>query len=232
MTRPARLLPLLCLLPLATAAATETTIERDGVTLVYRDATDALDAGMRERIVETFFSTYARQRADFNPAAADAVDIVIDPDYDGVAFVDNKGQATMTINPAWLVERPGDVDLVTHEAMHIVQTYPGYGDGAPVWLTEGIADYARDRYGLDNAASGWALPEAVADDHRYDTGYRVSGAFLKWADTAHPGLVRKLDAALRAGAYTPETWAALTGETVEATWARYAQARAGGQKGQ
>ncbi|MEN5060834.1 basic secretory protein-like protein [Luteimonas sp. TWI1416] len=227
MTRPARLLPLLCLLPLATAAAMETTIERDGVTLVYRDATDALDAGMRDRIVDTFFSTYARQRADFNPAAADAVDIVIDPDYDGVAFVDNKGQATMTINPAWLIERPGDVDLVTHEAMHIVQSYPGYGDGAPVWLTEGIADYARDRYGLDNAASGWALPDTVADEHRYDTGYRVSGAFLKWADTAHPGLVHKLDAALRAGAYTADTWAALTGETIDATWARYAQARAG-----
>ncbi len=46
--------------------------------------------------------------------------------------------------------------------MHIVQGYPGYGDArVPGWLVEGIADYARDRYGMDNAAAGWALPGKV-----------------------------------------------------------------------
>lgn len=214
------------LLPLAVQAADDVRMVRDDVTLVYRDASGALDDAMRERIVHTFFATYLPQRAAFNPAAATSVDIVIDPDYEGVAFVDNQdGRATMTINPAWLHDKPGDVDLVTHEAMHIVQAYPGYGDGAPVWLTEGIADYVRDAYGLDNAAGGWALPTTVEPEHRYDTGYRVSGAFLKWAEGEHPGLVAGLDDALRRGRYTPALWTTLTGHDIDTLWATYAETR-------
>ena len=103
--------------------------------------------------------------------------------------------ATITINPAWLHTHPGDIDLVTHEAMHIVQGYPGYGDArVPGWLVEGIADYARDRYGMDNAAAGWVLPGKVEKGQNFDSGYRVTGAFLKWAEAEYPGLVLALAA--------------------------------------
>ncbi|MCD9032533.1 basic secretory family protein [Luteimonas sp. Y-2-2-4F] len=211
----------------AAAFAGEAPLVRDGVTLAYRDDAGALGAETRGKIVETFFSAYLRQRADFNPAAPDRVEIVVDPGYDGIAYVgDGDGRATMTINPAWLVERPGDTDLVAHEAMHIVQAYPDYdSERTPVWLVEGIADYARDRYGLDNAAGGWALPDAVGPEHRYDSGYRVTGAFLEWAEAAHPGLVARLDAALREGRYAPPLWRELAGEDVDRLWARYARER-------
>lgn len=212
----------------APAAAFETTLSRDGVSLEYRDPSDALDAAMRTRIIDTFFASYARERADFNPSAPKQVVITIDPGYDGVAYVDDKGWATMTINPAWLKKHPGDTDLVTHEAMHIVQGYPDYAnDKAPVWLVEGIADYARDRYGIDNAASGWKLPEEVKAGQNYDTDYRVSGAFLKWADAQHPGLVHALDGALRQGRYTPALWRERAGHDVATLWQQYVQARGG-----
>ncbi|MCD9026958.1 basic secretory family protein [Luteimonas sp. BDR2-5] len=203
------------------AAARDSTVVRDGVTLHFVDAGDALDAATQDAIIETFFATYPRQAADFNAGAPDTVRITIDPGYDGVAFVDD---AAMTINPGWLAEHPRDIDLVTHEAMHIVQAY-GRGE-TPGWLVEGIADWARDAYGLDNAAGGWALPTGIAPDHRYDSGYRVTGAFLKWAEGRHPGLVRGLDASLRAQRYTPATWTALTGRDVDALWAQYVAARA------
>ncbi|WP_411852075.1 basic secretory protein-like protein [Stenotrophomonas sp. LGBM10] len=207
------------------AAAFEATQHRDGITLVYSDPSEALAAPTRSRIIETFFAAYVRQRADFHPDAPAQVRIVIDPGYDGIAYVGEKEKAaTITINPAWLAKHPDDIDLVTHEAMHIVQGYPEYAnERVPGWLVEGIADYARDRYGRENAAAGWALPTTVKDGQNVDTGYRVTGAFLKWSEARHPGLVKTLDGALRAGRYTPALWEQHTGVALPALWAQYAR---------
>ncbi|WP_421575865.1 basic secretory protein-like protein [Stenotrophomonas maltophilia] len=207
--------------------AFETTQTRDGVILHYRDASDVLAAPVRERIIETFFGAYLRERADFRPAAPTQVGIVIDPAYDGIAFVGEKAQAaTITINPAWLHTHPGDIDLVTHEAMHIVQGYPEYAnERVPGWLVEGIADYARDRYGKDNVGAGWALPTQVKPDQNFDTGYRVTGAFLAWSEAQHPGLVKALDGALREGRYTPALWETLSGVALPVLWEQYVRAR-------
>lgn len=218
---------LLAPLGLASAHALETTRSRDGVTLHYHDASDALAAPVQARIIDTFFAAYLRERADFHPAAPAQVRIEIDPGYDGIAFVGEKAEAaTITINPAWLAKHPGDIDLVTHEAMHIVQGYPEYANArVPGWLVEGIADYARDRYGLDNAGAGWALPGEVKAGQNFDSGYRVTAAFLKWSEARHPGLVLALDGALRGGRYTPALWEQETGMALPALWAAYVQAR-------
>lgn len=196
----------------------------DGVTLTYQDKSGSTVADVRDRIISTFFATYPRQRSDFHPSAPNSVRIVMDPSYDGVAYVGEKEKsATITINPAWLRKHPHDTDLVTHEAMHIVQGYPGYAsEQAPSWLVEGIADYARDQYGVDNASGGWALPTQVKPEHKADTGYRVTGAFLKWSEARYPGLVKALDAALRDGRYTPAVWKERTGEDLPELWAAYA----------
>ena len=73
---------------------------------------------------------------------------------------------------------------------------------------EGIADFARDHCGVDNVSGGWVLPAQVKPEHRVDTGYRVTGALLKWSEAGHPGRVKALDAALRKGSYTPALWEA------------------------
>ncbi|TGY36993.1 basic secretory protein-like protein [Stenotrophomonas maltophilia] len=207
------------------AAAFDAAEHREGVTLTYSDPSDALAAPVRSRIIETFFAAYVRERADFHPGAPAQVRIVIDPGYDGIAYVGEKEKAaTITINPAWLAKHPDDIDLVTHEAMHIVQGYPEYAnERVPGWLVEGIADYARDRYGSDNAAAGWALPTTVKNGQNVETGYRVTGAFLKWGEARHPGLVKALDGALRDGRYTPALWEQQTGLALPALWAQYAR---------
>lgn len=235
MIRPSlRLLPIaLGTLVLSVSGSTmafEAERRHDGVTLHYQDAGDAVPAAVRERLIDTFFKAYPRERADFHPAAPATVNIVIDPGYDGIAYVGDKAKAaTITINPAWLAKHPGDTDLVTHEAMHIVQGYPEYAnERVPGWLVEGLADYARDRYGVDNAAAGWALPATVQEGHSFDSGYRVTGAFLKWSEAAHPGLVKALDGALRSGRYTPQLWQQITGQTLPALWAQYVRARPAG----
>ena len=196
---------------------------RDGVTLTYQDPSGSTAADVRERIIATFFATYPQQRRDFHPSAPTSVHIAMDPSYDGVAYVGEGEKATtITINPRWLQKHPNDTDLVTHEGMHIVQGYPGYAsERAPSWLVEGIADYARDQYGVDNAAAGWALPKQIKPEHKVDTGYRVTGAFLKWSEAAHPGLVKAIDSALRSGTYTPALWKQRTGEDLAALWQAY-----------
>lgn len=220
-------------LPLAAQARPDVTRTQEGVTITYRDASGALDQAMQEKILKTFFHAYSRERADFNTAAPTRAIITIDPSYDGIAYVGSDDWAKMTINPAWLVKHPGDTDLVSHEAMHIVQGYPDYGnDKAPTWLVEGIADYARDRYGIDNAASGWKLPTEIKDKQHYDSGYRISGAFLKWSEARHPGLVKQLDAALRTGKYSPQLWNQLAGKDVAALWTDYVAAQGGVQPAQ
>lgn len=196
---------------------------RDGVTLTYQDPSGSTAADVRDRIIATFFATYPRLRRDFHPSASSSVHIAMDPSYDGVAYVgEGEKSTTITINPRWLQKHPNDTDLVTHEGMHIVQGYPGYAsERAPSWLVEGIADYARDEYGIDNGGAGWALPTQVKPEHKVDTGYRVTGAFLKWSEAAHPGLVKALDSALRSGSYTPTLWKQHTGEDLSALWATY-----------
>lgn len=100
-----------------------------------------------------------------------------------------------------------------------------------MWLVEGIADYARDRYGIDNAAGGWKLPEEVKAGQNHDTGYRVSGAFLKWAHAQHPGLVRALDGAPRSGRYAPALWRQRSGHDIAALWQQYVRERGGARPG-
>jgi hypothetical protein len=220
-------------LAFTTAHAAEIQQTRDGVTLTYQDESGSTAADVRDRIIATFFATYPRERRDFHPSAPSRVRIVMDPSYDGVAYVGEKEKsATITINPRWLAKHPNDTDLVTHEAMHIVQGYPGYAsEQAPSWLVEGIADYARDYYGVANGAGGWALPSQVKAEHKVDTGYRVTGAFLKWGEATHPGLVKALDAAMRKGGYTPALWKQQTGRDLPALWDAYVAQQGGAVRG-
>lgn len=202
-------------------AAESRVVERGGFTVDFQDPTGVADQALADRMVETFFAVYPRLVADFNPAAPRRVVFVIDPAYEGVAAT--QGDRIM-YDPDWFARHPGDIDVVTHELMHVVQAY---GDNAvPGWLTEGVADYVRALYGVDNPGAGWALP-AFASSQRYDNGYRVTARFLAWLEGhGHSGLVRKLDARMRTGSYTDDAWRAVTGKTVEDLWADYAAAPA------
>lgn len=197
-------------------AAASRTHERDGFTLVFSDPADAMDQAVADRMVETFFAVYPRLTERFNPRASRRVTFVVDPNLGGVAGV---GGDHVFFNPAYFDAHPEDTDVVVHEAMHVVQAY---GDQpVPGWLVEGIADYVRHHYGVNDHVGGWRLPD-YASDQDLGQGYRSTGRFLVWLEQhGHPDLVRSLDEQARAGTYTPEVWVALTGEPLEALWAAY-----------
>jgi hypothetical protein len=123
----------------------------------------------------------------------------------------------MVYDPVWFTRHPQDIDVVTHELMHVVQ---GYGDhDVSGWLTEGIADYVRYGYGVDNPGPARTLPDLSSTQASSD-GYRITARFLVWLEAqGHAELVWAIDARIRAGTYTEETWTALTGQSRHDLWA-------------
>jgi len=168
-------------------------------------------------LVKTFFIVYPKLAAEYNPGTLKEVKMAVDTAYKGVAAT---ADGKVTIASSWLHKRPEDIDVVTHEVMHIVQDY-GESVG-PGWLTEGIADYARNKFGVNNPAAKWSLPE-FKPNQNYDNAYRVTARFLYWIEEKKkPGIVKELDSQMRKHTYTDNAWKQLTGKTVDELWKEYA----------
>jgi hypothetical protein len=200
------------------------TIQKDGLTLNFSSNDVSFDPGLKKRMIETFFKVYPLLKKEYNESAATVVDFEVDTAYKGVAAT---GGGRIVFSPEYFRSYPGDVDVVTHEVMHVVQNYgenrqPGRKDG-PGWLTEGIADYVRYKFGVDNPGAGWTLPE-FKKTQSYTNSYRITARFLAWLEShGNKGLVRKLDASLRAQTFTDKIWKKETGKTLDEQWKAYAE---------
>lgn len=184
------------------------------LTFINYDVT--LDTALQHRMVNTFFTVYPGLAKAYNKKTLKEVSIVIDTAYKGVAETDN---GKVTISSRWMHLHPEDIDVITHEVMHIVQDY-GNSTG-PGWLTEGIADYARYKFGINNPAAKWALP-AYKTTQNYDNAYRVTARFLLWMEEkVKPGMVKELDSRLRQHTFTDSTFKDLSGKTVDELWKTY-----------
>lgn len=110
---------------------------------------------------------------------------------------------------------------VVHELVHVVQNY-GWGrrnnpdaTRTPGWLVEGICDYIR-WFLYEPQTHGADITARNIERASYDASYRITGNFLNWAtETYDKDIVRKLNAAARAGGYSEELWTELTGHTVQ-----------------
>lgn len=192
------------------------TISRAGYTLYIVNNEPSFDPATRQRMIDAFFTVYPEEAKRFNRNTLKRVTFFIDPTYKGVA---ETGNGVARYNPKWLKDHPEDIDVVTHEVMHIVQAYRD--DNGAGWLTEGIADYVRYTYGVNNLASRWTLPEYRPTQH-YTNAYRVTARFLVWLEKNKDSrIVDELDEALRKGVYTPQLWVKLTGKTVDELWQQY-----------
>jgi len=172
---------------------------------------------IKQQLIDAFFKVYPPEIKRFNSGSAKHVIFDIDTAYKGVAATSN---AHVRFNPVWFYKHPEDIDVVTHEVMHIVQSY---GDNdVPGWLTEGIADYARYTFGVNNEKAGWKLPDYKAGQS-YTNAYRITARFLVWTEKHKnaPQLVIEMDKAMRLGSYTPGLWRKLTGKTIDDLWVEY-----------
>lgn len=210
----------LSILTIAVAAKAQQmqVIDKDGYKLTFINQDATLDAALQQRMINTFYKVYPELAKAYNPNTLKEVTMVIDTAYKGVAETDN---GKVTISSAWMHKHPEDIDVITHEVMHIVQDY-GESVG-PGWLTEGIADYARYKFGINNPAAKWALPD-YKPTQNYDNAYRITARFLAWIEAkVKPSIVKALDAQLRQHTYTDNSWNQLTGKTVDELWKTYSQ---------
>lgn len=194
------------------------TYNKEGFTLVFKNNDPSFNPRIRDEMVKTFFIVYPEEVKRFNPKASKKVTFAVDTAYSGVAATSG---AKVRLSAAYFHAHPKDIDVVTHEVMHIVQSYPQY---KPVWLVEGIADYVRYIYGVNNAAGGWSLP-GYSPSQSYTDSYRVTARFLVWLQNhVNDKIVDKLDASLRSGKYYKvNMWKAITGKTLDELWAEYGE---------
>jgi len=128
----------------------------------------------------------------------------------------------ISINQAWCRGRlDNDVPgTLIHELMYLVQQYKG---SYPSWLQQGLADYVR-WYLFEGAGDACDFPDWSADEVRYDGSYRYTANFLNWVSKKYgDSVIKKIDAACRAGWYREDLWQELTGRSVAdlgAEWKR------------
>lgn len=210
-----------CLLFLASSSLVsgqeKEVIKKKGLTLTFINEDKTFSPALKARMIETFFHVYPQLKKEYNENTNKEVTFVIDTAYKGVAAT---GGDRVSFSPDWFKKHPEDIDVVTHEIMHIVQAY---GDGGgPWWVTEGIADYVRYKCGVDNAGAKWTLPN-YKEGQKYDNGYRVTARFLAWLEKSNPGIVKTLDKNMRDHSYKNELWKTQTGKSLDELWTAYTQ---------
>ena len=194
------------------------TTSRKGYTLLFVSKDPNLNPELKRTLTETFFAVYPVLRKTFNEKARKEVLFVIDTAYKGVAAASD---GRIIFSAKYMKDHPTDIDIVTHEGMHVVQGY-GYGSG-PVWLTEGVADYVRYKFGYDNVGSKWYLP-AYNAKQQYTNSYRITARFFVWLEqNVQPGIITKIDDLLRKKEYSLESWKNLTGKTLDELWTDYSK---------
>ena len=142
------------------------------------------------------------------------VSVVFKKDMDGVAHtIGNR----IFIAANWVKQHPEDKGMVVHELVHVIQAYP---PRSPFWLVEGIADYIRFYIYEPQTRLGRINPKRQS----YRDGYRTSAQFVAWIEKTHgPGLVQKVNEALRKREYQDSLLRELTGKNAEQLWADFTE---------
>lgn len=122
----------------------------------------------------------------------------------------------ISVSSHWIEKHPEDLGLVFHELVHVIQAYPS---AEPGWLTEGIADYLR--WGIYEGKEQAWFPRP-RKEQGYRQGYQVAGGFLMWLESDKaPGIVKKLNTAMRNRTYSDRIFSVETGQSLDELWHEY-----------
>ncbi|WP_158261200.1 MULTISPECIES: basic secretory protein-like protein [Pirellulaceae] len=149
------------------------------------------------------------QQEGFTPPQE--IRVVFKKDMEGVAHtIGNQ----IVIAGNWVKQHPEDNGMVIHELVHAIQAYPR---GGPFWLVEGIADYIRFYQYEPKTRLRGIDPERQS----YRDGYRTSAQFVAWLEKTHPGIVQKINEAIRKNEYQNVMIRETTGKSVEQLWGEF-----------
>jgi hypothetical protein len=168
-----------------------------------------------EQVAKDNYALIVKTLHDEDAKMHDEVRIVVTYGYNGVAATSGSGFGerpsipTIQVSAKYALAHPGDLGMIVHEMVHVVQSYPTYD---PVWLVEGIADYVRwFFYEPVNKRPHPNPAKATARD-----SYQTTATFLFWAANKYnQNLVPKLNAAFQAKRYKEAMFQELTGKTLD-----------------
>ncbi|XP_022972383.1 uncharacterized protein LOC111470953 [Cucurbita maxima] len=171
----------------------------------------------RQTLIEAsgFIWSIFRQSTDADRKNVQSVSLLIDRDYNGVAFAsDNR----IHVSANYIAGINGDVKrevtgVLYHEMVHVWQ-WDGNG-ATPGWLIEGFADYIRLKAGY--IPGHWVQP---GGGRSWEEGYDKTARFLDYLETRRSGFVSELNRMLRNG-YSPDYFVQLQGKPVAQLWAEY-----------
>lgn len=134
-------------------------------------------------------------------------------EYDNfIAFVKDN---TIIVSAPFVRSHLGDLGMLAHEAVHVVQAYPKHKD---VWVSEGIADYIR--YYVVEPGSANAAFDVASDTYR--RGYQPAAAMLNWlVETRNPRTIFRLDELLASRRYRETFWKKTFGKTADQLWTEF-----------
>jgi hypothetical protein len=176
-----------------------------------------LPADTVNRVVNCWRNYYG-MAARFNPNAPTDIRVILDPTYG--AWAEEYDQ-TIRISSQKLFADPWGVDMQTHEQFHVIQQYQG---DVPGWIIEGMADYARYRYGLYNWQSNppWMPINPPGPGASYTDAYQTTARFFVWLENhRRSNLSDDLTKVCQNGTYSPAFWVTEFGETIDQLWADY-----------
>ena len=186
-------------------------------TLIVKNG-GAIDPAVLEKMECEFFLNYPKIVARLNPVAAPTtVRFTFGTIPNPAWTIDDE----VTFSTTYMRNFPQDIDVVTHEIVHVAQHAPDL----PGWVVEGTADFLRQQYGLYNVSGGWTMVEAWAPNQNYTDGYGTAASFFKWIDYKYREgklpIVDALQAAGMHGPYDPQIWVTLTGYDLDTLWYLY-----------
>lgn len=173
-------------------------------------------SGWASQAKETMVMWYpivSRILGDPESGPAEPVNLVIQKRDKGIAGTVGR---EIRISSHWVEKHPGDLGMVVHELVHVIQAYPEYEPG---WITEGIADYIRWAVYEKKPADRFPRPQ---EPEGYRKGYQVTAGFFLWLESGKaPGIVARLNHAMRNGDDAPALVEAETGRSLDELWAAY-----------
>jgi hypothetical protein len=102
------------------SAASNNTISNGTITVEIIDLGTDLTDDQVMRIIDVLFIVYPHEREYYNPDAADYLKITFDPDF--TKFAAEALGDSIRVNAQRVSEQPEDLDFITHELMHLVQS--------------------------------------------------------------------------------------------------------------
>ncbi|RZJ20295.1 MAG: secretory protein, partial [Acinetobacter sp.] len=98
------------------------TIKKKGYRLVFISKDPNLDQNVKKNLIDTYFKVYPKLVKTYNKKSTRKVLFVVDTAYKAVAEASG---GRILFSAGYMKAHPTDIDVVTHETMHIVQGY-GY----------------------------------------------------------------------------------------------------------